>query len=385
MAKYEYMKNSSILSTVHKEKQEQFKAFVNEYIEPTAHRTDSEQYLSEKVIQDIIINGFWGTEISSDFGGANFDMMTYGLFSEEVGRGCSNVRNLLGVQGMVSVALSKWGTKEQKEKWLPKMAKGEVLSAFALTEPKVGSDAASITTEAKQKDDAYIINGKKKWISFAQSANLFLLFAQFEGQVGAFLIESETPGLEVKPIKDLLGFRGSGLGEITLENCEIPKENLVGKIGFGITYVATYGLVHGRYSTACGCVGLAQACLDASLKYSSTRTQFGKPIAKHQLIQQMLADMMTEISAARALCYRAGSLHDIGDLNTVLETSMAKYFASTVASKAANNAVQIHGANGVSSDYPVQRYLRDVKIMEIVEGSSQIQQQLIAKYGAMKI
>jgi len=379
------MKDSSILSTENKKRQEQFIAFVDDYIEPTAHITDRNQYMSNQVIKDIIREGYWGTEISNEYGGGDYDMVTYGLFSEEIGRGCSNVRNLLGVQGMVSVALSKWGTKDQKDKWLPKMASGEMLSAFALTEPKIGSDAAHINTEAKQKGDTYIINGKKKWISFAQNAHVFLLFAQVEGQVGAFLIERDTPGLAVKPIEDLLGFRGSGLGEITLENCEIPKENLVGKIGFGITYVANYGLLHGRFSTAYGCVGLAQACLDASLKYSNTRMQFGKPIAKHQLIQQMLADMMTEISAARALCLRAGHLHDIGDLNTVLETSMAKYFASTIASKSANNAVQIHGANGVSSDYPVQRYLRDVKIMEIVEGSSQIQQQLIAKYGAMKI
>ncbi|WP_340158361.1 acyl-CoA dehydrogenase family protein [uncultured Maribacter sp.] len=377
------MNNSFLLSEELKNKQEEFRTFVNDYIAPSAHKTDSEQNLSEQVIEEIKNKGFWGTEILSDFGGGNFDMITYGLFSEEIGRGCSNVRNLLGVQGMVSVALSKWGTNEQKEKWLPKMATGEVLTAFALTEPEIGSDAANITTKAEKKGASFIINGKKKWISFAQNANLFLLFAQVEGQAGAFLIERETPGLEVKPINDLLGFRGSGLGEITLENCEIPEENLVGRIGFGITYVANYGLVHGRYSTACGCVGLAQASLEASLKYSGTREQFGKPLVKHQLIQQMLADMMTEISAARSLCHRVGSLQEMGDLNAVLETSMAKYFASTIASKAANNSVQIHGANGCSSDFPVERYLRDVKIMEIVEGSSQIQQQLIAKYGTM--
>lgn len=378
------MNNSFLLSPELKNKQEKFRAFVNDYIAPTAHKTDREENLSKQVIEEIKSKGFWGTEILSDYGGANFDMITYGLFSEEIGRGCSNVRNLLGVQGMVSVALSKWGTNEQKEKWLPKMATGEVLTAFALSEPETGSDAVSITTKAEQKGEAFIINGKKKWISFAQSANLFLLFAKVEGQMGAFLIERETPGLEVKPINDLLGFRGSGLGEITLENCEIPKENLVGRIGFGITYVANYGLVHGRYSTAFGCVGLAQACLEASLEYSGKRKQFGKPIVKHQLIQQMLADMMTEINAARSLCYRAGSLQEIGDPNAVLEISMAKYFASTIANKAANNSVQIHGANGFSSDFPVQRYLRDVKIMEVVEGSSQIQQQLIASYGAIK-
>lgn len=377
------MNNSLALSPELKNKQEEFRAFVDDYIVPTAHETDSEQNLSKQVIQDIKSNGFWGTEIHSDYDGANFDMITYGLFSEEIGRGCSNVRNLLGVQGMVSVALSKLGTKQQKEKWLPKMASGEILASFALTEPETGSDAVSITTKAEKKGSTFILNGKKKWISFAQSANLFMLFAKVDGQMGAFLIERETPGLEVKPINNLLGFRGSGLGEITLENCEIPEENLVGRIGFGITYVANYGLIHGRYSTAFGCVGLAQASLEASLKYSGTREQFGKPLAKHQLIQKMLADMMTEISAARSLCYRAGYLLETGDVNSVIEISMAKYFASTIANKAANNSLQIHGANGCSSDFPVQRYLRDVKIMEIVEGSSQVQQQLIARYGSM--
>ncbi|UNY98312.1 acyl-CoA dehydrogenase family protein [Zhouia spongiae] len=379
------MNYNFILSPELKSKQSEFRQFVNEYIKPTAFLTDQDQYISKDVLSSIIKKGFWGTEIQSDFGGANFDMITYGLLSEEIGRGCSNVRNLLGVQGMVSVALSKWGTLEQKQKWLTKMASGKILTAFALTEPDTGSDALSISTSAMKRGNSFVINGKKKWISFAQNANLFLLFAQVQGQAGAFLIERNTPGLTVKPINNLLGFRGSGLGEITLKNCEVPEGNLVGRIGFGISHVANYGLVHGRYSTAFGCVGLAQACLEESMQYSSVRKQFGKPIAKHQLIQQMLADMMTEICAARSLCLRAGSLKEMGDLNSVLETSMAKYFSSKIANNAANNAVQIHGANGCSSNLPVQRYLRDSKIMEIVEGSSQIQQQLIARYGAMKL
>jgi hypothetical protein len=210
---------------------------------------------------------------------------------------------------------------------------------------------------------------------------VFLLFAQVNGKVTAFLVESDAPGLSIIPITGMLGTRASMLAELHLEDCTVPKESLVGGIGFGLAPIGTSVLDIGRYSVACGCVGIAQACLDATLSFTSSRTQYGTPLKEHQLIQQMVTDMITNVRAARSLCQHAAILKDKGDPASPMETFIAKYFASTIAMKAASDAVQIHGALGCSSEYPVQRYLRDAKVMEIIEGSTQIQQITIAGYG----
>jgi alkylation response protein AidB-like acyl-CoA dehydrogenase len=309
------------------------------------------------------------------------DMITFGLLHEEMGRGCSSIRSLLTVHSMVTHALLRWGSKQQKAFWLPKLATGEIIGAFALSEPNVGSDAKSVETTARLCGDYYVLNGQKKWITYGQIADLFLLFARCDGKVSAFLVERNSPGFSTKPISGMLGARASMLAELYLNECAIPKENLVGGRGFGLATIATSALDIGRYSVACGCVGIAQACLEASLQYTSERKQFGSYLKDHQLIQRMITEMITNVKAARLLCYQAGYLKEIGDPNTIMETWVAKYFASTIAFKAANDAVQIHGANGCSNDYPVQRYLRDAKIMEIIEGSTQLQQMTIAGYG----
>jgi alkylation response protein AidB-like acyl-CoA dehydrogenase len=193
-------------------------------------------------------------------------------------------------------------------------------------------------------------------------------------------VERDSPGFSVKPITGMLGVRASMLAELFMNDCRIPKDNLVGRVGLGVSHVSSYALDYGRYSVAWGCVGIAQACLEACLEYASERKQFGVYLNEHQLIQQMLTEMITNLDAARLLCFQAGYLKDIGDPRSIMETTIAKYFASTMVTKVANDAVQIHGANGCSSKYRVQRYLRDSKIMEIVEGSTQIQQMTIARY-----
>jgi alkylation response protein AidB-like acyl-CoA dehydrogenase len=226
-----------------------------------------------------------------------------------------------------------------------------------------------------------VLHGHKKWITYGQIADVFLLFAQLNGKVSAFLVERDTPGLSMIPIAGMLGTRASMLAELHLQDCVIAKENLVGGSGFGLAPIATSALDIGRFSVACGCVGIAQACLDATLAFTSTRKQYGTLLKEHQLIQQMVTDMITNVKAARLLCHHAAYLKDKGDPATLMETFIAKYFASTAAMKAANDAVQIHGALGCSSEYPVQRYLRDAKVMEIIEGSTQIQQITIANCG----
>jgi glutaryl-CoA dehydrogenase (non-decarboxylating) len=309
------------------------------------------------------------------------DMITFGLLNEEFGKGCSSLRSLITVHSMVASAILRWGDKRQKEYWLPQLARGEILGAFGLSEPNVGSDAKNIQTQAIPVADGYILQGDKKWITYGQIADLFLIFAQCKGNVSAFLVEKGAPGLSTEPITGMLGTKASMLAEVSLRECHIPMTHLLGGMGFGLASVAISALDLGRYTVAWGCVGLAQACLDASLQYTSQRQQFGEYIKEHQLIQQMITDMITTTKAARLLCLQEGYLKEKGDPRTMMETWIAKYFASTTASKVASDAVQIHGANGCSTSYPVQRFFRDAKVMEIIEGSTQMQQITIARYG----
>ena len=358
-----------------------FRAFAREAIIPEADRYDQEERTPVELIRKVAQHGYLGALAPVENGGAGMDMITFGLLNEEIGRACSSVRSLLTVHSMVTYAIAKWGSKRQKATWLHRLAPGELIGAFGLSEPNVGSDAKSVETTATPCGDYYILNGAKKWITYGQIAGLFLIFARCEGKISAFLVERDAPGFSTKPIFGMLGTRGSMLAELHLHNCEIPKENMLGGLGFGLATVATSALDIGRYSVACGCVGIAQACLDASLHYTSKRKQYGVYLKDHQLIQQMITNMIVNVKAARLLCYQAGYLKDIGDPSTVMETWTAKYFASLAATKAANDAVQIHGALGCSTEYPVQRYLRDAKIMEIIEGSTQIQQINIASHG----
>lgn len=375
--------NNIELTRRQREKQEEFRDFVDKKIMPISRQLDEQEEMFETVVQMLINNGYWGSEVPLEYGGAGLDSLTYGLLNEEIGRGCANIRNLIGVQGMVTSCILRWGNKEQRRKWLPLLSSGKMTAAFALTEPEIGSDAKSINTTAKLDKVEYVLNGKKKWISFGHSADLFLLFAKVDGQIGAFIVERGTPGFSSKPITGLLGFRGSMIAELTLKECRIPAENLIGRVGFGLALVANHGLSNGRYSTAWGALGLAQACLEACIKYASERKQFDVYLKEHQFIQQMIAEMVSNIMASKLLCFRASQLRDQGDETSILEIAVEKNFSATTAFAAANNAVQIHGANGCSADYPVQRFMRDAKVMEIVEGSTQIQQIIISN-GAFK-
>lgn len=359
----------------------EFRAFVDESIGPYADQWDREEYTPPNVIQKIVQRRYLGAVLPQTWGGKGMEAIVYGLLNEELGRGCSSLRSLLTVHSMVAATLLKWGSSLQKKIWLPQLASGETIAAFALSEPNVGSDARAVETIATISGNSYLLNGQKKWITYGQIADVFLVFAQCEGKPAAFLIEKTNPGLSIKPISGMLGARASMLAELHLEDCQIPLENLVCKPGFGFSHVASSALDYGRYSVAWGCVGIAQACLQACLHYTSQRQQFGKYLKDHPLIQQMITEMIVNVKAARLLCYQAGYLKENGDPQSIMETSIAKYFASITATQAANHAVQIHGGNGCSHDYPVQRYFRDAKIMEIIEGSTQIQQLTIAQSG----
>lgn len=358
--------------------QTELQSFVSREIIPKASEFDAQGALSPDIIPKLAQMGYLGALLPEASGGREMNMVSLAMMHEEFGRGCSSLRSLLTVHGMAALAVLKWGTEEQRERWLKKLATGSAIGAFALTEPNVGSDAKSIETTAVLTDDGYLLNGKKKWITFGQIADVFLFFAKLDGKPTSFLVEKSSPGLTIKPVGGLLGLRASGTAELDLVDCRIPKENLVGGPGFGLSHVALYSLDYGRYSIACGSVGIGQACLDECLHYSRKRKQFGEPLRQHQLIQKMITEMVVNVKAARLLCYHAGYLKDNGDPDSIMETWNAKYFATTMLEKITSDAVQIHGANGCSSEYPVERYYRDAKIMAIIEGTTQMHEVLIA-------
>ncbi|RPI76084.1 MAG: acyl-CoA dehydrogenase [Desulfobacteraceae bacterium] len=359
-----------------------FKGFADREILTIADQNDVDEITSQTLLNALAEKGYWGALIPRKYGGLGMDPMSYGLLCEEIGRGSISVLSLLTVQAMVSTAILKWGDDAQKEKYLRPLAEGQMLGAFALSEPEIGSDAKSITSAAEPQNDGHVLNGRKKWVSGGQIASLFLVLAQCAGQPTTFLIEKPLPGFRIEPIKGMLGFKSAMLAELHFDHCLIPAGNLLGKAGFGFSHVAGTALDQGRFCIAWGSVGLSQACLQACAEYVSQRKQFGRPLIDHQLVQEMLADMHTHTQAARLLCYEAAYLKAKSDPRLIAATSMAKYFAAKTAMKSAADAVQIHGANGCSSDYPVQRYFRDAKILEIIEGSNQIQQTVIARYAA---
>jgi alkylation response protein AidB-like acyl-CoA dehydrogenase len=369
------------LTPAQREAREAIKSFADRAILPYADSFDRNESLPASLVSELGGRGYLGALLPVESGGSNMDPISYGLLNEEIGRACSSARSLLTVHNMVSHAVFRWGNKSMKDRFIPGIATGDTVAAFGLTEPGVGSDARNVETTACASGNGYVLNGRKKWISFGQIAGLFLIFAQCEGKPSAFLVERDRPGLSVIPISGLLGVRASMTAELRLDECRVPGENLVGKVGFGFSHVANSALDFGRYSVAWGCVGIAQACLDASVAYTSERKQFGSKLSEFQLIRQMITNMMAGTRAARLLCLNAGRLRSKRGPEAVFETSIAKYFASITATKCASDAVQIHGANGCGGEYPVQRYYRDAKIMEIIEGSTQLQQVTIAAYG----
>ncbi len=369
-----------MLSTARQEKlRAAFRAFAQAEILPRATEIDRDQRFPEDLIRRIAEQGYLAPWLPSESGGQGMDFVTYGILTEEVGRACSSARSLLTSHGMVTQAIARWGDESQKRSLLPQLATGQRIAAFALTEPTVGSDAASPQSTAATAGDRFLLNGEKSWVTFGQRADIFLVLARYEGETSAFLVDRDSPGFTVSLVDGLLGSRGAMLANLCFEDCLVPKKNIVGKPGFGFTMVASEALNHGRYSVAWGCVGLLRACLEASVTYTGTRRQFGTEIREHQLVRQKITDMITSLRCAELLCRHAGELKDQRDSRAIAETMMAKYYASTSAVRAAGDAVQLHGANGVSDRHPVARYYRDAKIMEIIEGSTQILQTVIAK------
>jgi glutaryl-CoA dehydrogenase (non-decarboxylating) len=369
------------ITTKQKEAQAGFREFVRTEVATQAAKFDRDEALSPEIITKLAQQGYLGALIPANYGGSQMDWITFGLLSEELGTGCTSVRSFVMVQNMVAQSILNWGSTPQQDEYLSQLAAGNKVAAFALSEPEIGSDARHVKTTVHKSEDAFIINGCKKWISFGQIADVFLVFAQFEGEITALLVDRDTPGLSIEPMVGLTGFRASMLADLNFENCRIPVENLVGQIGFGLVPVALQALDLARYSIAWGSVGIMQTCLEACAQFTNSRQQFGSLLRDHQLIQKMLTDMIVHTKAARLLCLQTGMFKENQAPKAFLETMAAKYFSVNMARQITSDAIQIHGARGVVAENLIERFWRDTKILEIIDGSTQIHQIKIAEYG----
>lgn len=357
--------------------------FAEREIAPVAQHNDRECKFDMNVARKIFAEGFLGCPVPEKYGGLGMDYIAYGLMTEEVNRICSSTRTLFSVQtSLVALTILRWGTEEQKKHLLPKLCNGEFIGCFGLTEPEAGSDAANQQTKAVKDGKDYLLSGQKVWISNGSIATHALVFATVDASkkhegMCCFVVETNKPGFSAQQIKGKLGLRASDTSSLFLDEVRVTEADMLGKIGDGFK-IAMSALDNGRFSVAAGAVGLVQGCIDECTKYSMQRKTFGVPIGEHQQVQAMIADMVADCEAGRLLYLRAAHLKNKGVRNT-LETSIAKLFCGEAANRAAHNAVQIFGGYGFSDEYPVERYFRDAKVLNIYEGTREIQRLIIAQ------
>lgn len=386
--------------------------FATTTLRPQAGGFDADQGVPREVLAAMAEHGFLGAILPVEYGGGGMDALNWGLLTHEIGKGCSSARALLTVHSsLVGETLVRLANPEQKRHWLPQLASGSKLACFALTEPDVGSDATACKTSFRKVDGGYVINGRKKWITYGAIADVMLLFANSDnsdstahsangangtgaGAAGAdsaaskggsaFLLERGMPGLSTTPMRGLLASRGAHLAEIELNNVFVPEANLLGREGAGFSFVANTALFFGRYSIAWAGVSIAEAALEEMVTYAGQREQFGQKLRQHQLVRGMIADAVAAVHLSRALCEKVGRMRDEKDDDAVTEANIAKYVSSKAAMEVAQNAVQLFGGNGISSQYPVERLFREAKVLEIIEGSSQIQQMMLSDYAVRR-
>ncbi|RLF59065.1 MAG: acyl-CoA dehydrogenase [Thermoplasmata archaeon] len=363
--------------------QKMVREFAEKEVAPIAAELDEKEEYPIKTLEKMSKLGLLGVIIPQEYGGAGLDTISYEIVVEEISRKCASTGVVTSVHNSLAAwPIMKYGTEEQKKKYLPILAKGEKIGAFAATEPNAGSDLGAMATTAVLKGDKYIINGDKTFITSGPVAGIIIIFAVTDKEAGAkgisaFIVESDMKGYKVGSIFEKLGINASQTSELIFENMEVPKENLLGAEGDGFK-IALKTLDGGRIGIAAQAVGIAQAALDESIEYSKQRQQFGRPIAKFQAIQWMIADMATSIEAARLLVLNAAYKKDQGSGRYSKEAAMAKLFASETAMDAVLKAVQIHGGYGYTKEYTVERLFRDAKITEIYEGTSEVQRMVIA-------
>jgi alkylation response protein AidB-like acyl-CoA dehydrogenase len=358
--------------------------FADKEIAPGARERDRAERFPSDVLAKMAPIGFLGGPVPEQYGGMGVDYISHAIITEEIGRADSSVRTTLSVQiSLVELTILRWGTEEQKREWLPRLCTGEVIACFGLTEPAVGSDATRLQATAKRDGRDWIIDGRKMWISNGSVSKLALVFANADPARGhkgitAFLIDRQRSPYGSQALHGKLGLRSSDSSEVILDGVRVPDSARLGEIGDGFK-IAMSALDSGRYSVAAGAVGTAQAAIDAAIAYATQRNAFGKPIAGHQLVQELIADMVVETEAARLLVWRAGDLKNKGKPNT-RETSIAKLYASEMAQRVTDNAIQVHGGYGFSDEFPVERFWRDARVNRLYEGTTQIQKLIIGRF-----
>nr|WP_202446927.1 acyl-CoA dehydrogenase family protein [Streptomyces sp. SID5468] len=357
--------------------------FADREIIPNATAWDRAEAVDRAIVGKLGDLGFLGLTIDEAYGGSGGDHLAYCLVTEELGRADSAVRGILSVSlGLVAKSIAAWGSEEHKRTWLPRLCSGEAVGCFGLTEPGTGSDAANLTTRAVRDGGDWVIDGAKTFITNGTWADVVLLFARTGDAPGhkgvsAFLVPTDTPGLERCAIHGKLGLRGQATAELVLDGVRVPATAMIAPEGKGFS-VAMSALAKGRMSVAAGCVGIAQACLEAAVDYAGQREQFGRTIAHHQLVQELLADIAVDVDAARLLTWRVADHIERG-LPFATEASVAKLHASEAAVRCANNALQVFGGYGYIDEYPVGKLLRDARVMTLYEGTSQIHKLLIGR------
>jgi alkylation response protein AidB-like acyl-CoA dehydrogenase len=356
--------------------------FCEREVVPHARDWDRAETMDSGIVAKLADAGLLGCALPEAYGGMGLDTVSYCLVMEELGRADSSVRGIVSVNnGLAGKTIARWGTDEQKREWLPGLCSGGALGCYALTEPGSGSDPASLVTRAERDGGDWVLGGSKLFITLGSWAGVALVFARSGGEgargITCFLVPTDAPGFVARRIEGKLGLRAQDTAELFLDGVRVPDSARLGDEGAGFK-VAMSALDNGRISLAAGAVGLAQACLDAAVAYAGERRQFGKPIAAYQLVQELLADAAVETEAARLLAWRAAALADAGESYT-LAASQAKYYASEVAVRAANAALQVHGGYGYVDEFPVAKYLRDARVLTLYEGTSQVQKLLIGR------
>ncbi|MCA1274208.1 acyl-CoA dehydrogenase family protein [Streptomyces rubiginosohelvolus] len=357
--------------------------FVAREVTPHVVAWDRAENVDRSIVKKLGGLGFLGLTVPEEYGGSGGDHLSYCLVTEELGRGDSSVRGIVSVSlGLVAKTIASWGSEEQKRQWLPLLTSGEAIGCFGLTEPGTGSDAGNLATRAVRDGGDYVVSGTKTFITNGTWADVVLLFARTNDSPGhrgvsAFLVPADTLGLTRRTIHGKLGLRGQATAELVLEDVRIPASCLLGPEGKGFS-IAMSALAKGRMSVAAGCVGIAQAALDAAVRYAGEREQFGKVIARHQLVQELLSDIAVDVDAARLLTWRVADLIDRGQ-HFATAASKAKLYASEAAVRCANNALQVFGGYGYIDEYPVGKLLRDARVMTLYEGTSQIQKLIIGR------
>jgi alkylation response protein AidB-like acyl-CoA dehydrogenase len=359
------------------------RTFCKSELMPIAKDIDQEARFPWEVVEKMGKLGYFGVQVPKKLGGAGMDAMSFMIVIEEISRACAGLGLCLSVHYGVGVyPLMAFGSEEQKKKWVPPLAKGEKIGAFCLTEPNAGTDAAGIEATAIRDGEHYLINANKVFVTNGGVADVCLIFARTNLEAGrkgisVVVVERGTPGFVVGDLEDLCGMRANPVSSIRLYDCRVPVKNLLGKEGMGLQ-IGLSALDTGRMGIAAQSLGIAQAAFDEAVKYAKERRQFGVAIAKHQAVQMMIADMATQLDAARLMVYRAALLSDQG-LSFSQAAAMAKLFASETACKVTDMAVQIHGGYGYSRSYPVERYYRDARVTRIYEGTSEIQRIVISR------